>query len=258
MVNFSCPNCKTLFAHTTPGVKVLCPKCGQKISVPAPPPQSKTILGTWEPPTNPPHSSVAVPTAPVPAQPPAASPPYAASPGPCRTVPAEWWNVPTLPALPDPSVEEPIPLDQYAVLKSVPLPPPLPSASNPPPAFPPPVPAAVSLPDEPRRPARWVVPVSIGVLVAVIVGVVIASRNSADNPSNSADIPVSEPPDLVVIFQHSPRRSVAKLVRRGSPIPAGWEGGGGRLMSLEIGEREMQLSATLSNGKEGQTAKLTK
>ena len=161
------------------------------------------------------------------------------------------------------------------------LPPPLPPASKSlHQTLPPPVLFPVTPPDGPRRLSPWVVPVSIagGVLaiVAIIVGVVIVSRNSAFNtspsaraenpsdklqqkPSNSADSLVSKPPDdLVVIFQHSRRKSVAKLVRRGSPIPAGWEGGGGRLMSLEIGQREMQLGAMLSDGKEGETASLTK
>jgi hypothetical protein len=61
----------------------------------------------------------------------------------------------------------------------------------------------------------------------------------------------------MVIFQHSPHKSVAKLVRRGSPIPPGWEGGGGRLLSPEMAERETRLSALLANGNEGDTATLT-
>src|SRR5262249_8311915 len=68
----------------------------------------------------------------------------------------------------------------------------------------------------------------------------------------------AQPLDLTVIFQHSPNESVAKLVRRGSPIPPGWEGGGGRILSIEIANREDQLSAVLAGGKEGQTATLTR
>lgn len=52
MVRFSCPNCKTLCSHPTAGEKVMCPTCRQKLLVPSPPippPQNKTVLGTWEP-----------------------------------------------------------------------------------------------------------------------------------------------------------------------------------------------------------------
>lgn len=61
-------------------------------------------------------------------------------------------------------------------------------------------------------------------------------------------------PELVVIFQHSPRKSVGKLVQKGSAVPPGWEGGGGRTLSLELFQRESNISALLSNGKEGDTA----
>ncbi len=48
MIRFACGNCKAILSHPTTGVKVQCPKCGQKILVPsppAPPPQNKTVLG---------------------------------------------------------------------------------------------------------------------------------------------------------------------------------------------------------------------
>lgn len=56
MVNFACPNCMNLCSHTTPGEKVLCPKCGQKIFVPSPPippPQNQTVFAPWVPPPSP-------------------------------------------------------------------------------------------------------------------------------------------------------------------------------------------------------------
>src|SRR5947209_3551874 len=52
VLRFRCPNCRQLCSHTTPGEKVLCPRCGQKLRVPqppVPPPENKTVLGTWEP-----------------------------------------------------------------------------------------------------------------------------------------------------------------------------------------------------------------
>ena len=78
----------------------------------------------------------------------------------------------------------------------------------------------------------------------------------ADEPKGDARQP-EQKPDLMVIFQHTPGKSVAKLVKRGSPIPPGWQGGAGRLLSIQIGQAEGQLSATLADGKEGQTATLT-
>jgi hypothetical protein len=67
-----------------------------------------------------------------------------------------------------------------------------------------------------------------------------------------------QPPDLMVIFQHSPRTSIAKLVKRGSQIPAGWQGGAGRILSPEIFQRENQLGAMLADRNEGETATLTR
>jgi hypothetical protein len=86
------------------------------------------------------------------------------------------------------------------------------------------------------------------------------AEKPAEQPTQKpAEKPPAKPPeDLMVIFQHSPQESIAKLVKSGSPIPAGWEGGAGRTLSLEIYQRELQLSATLANGKEGDTATLTK
>jgi hypothetical protein len=51
MIRFTCPNCQTLCLHTVPGEKVYCPKCRQKVLVPAPP-QNKTVLGEWQPTTS--------------------------------------------------------------------------------------------------------------------------------------------------------------------------------------------------------------
>jgi hypothetical protein len=47
VVTFVCPTCKNPCTHSTPGEKVFCPTCGQKLLVPAPP-QSKTVLGDWQ------------------------------------------------------------------------------------------------------------------------------------------------------------------------------------------------------------------
>ena len=47
MIHFACPNCRTVL--TAPpervGAKAGCPKCGQRVQVPAPPPTNKTVLG---------------------------------------------------------------------------------------------------------------------------------------------------------------------------------------------------------------------
>jgi hypothetical protein len=64
--------------------------------------------------------------------------------------------------------------------------------------------------------------------------------------------------DLMVIYRHSPFESVGMLVRRNSPIPPGWEGGGGRVLSMEIYQAELHLAGSLSGGKEGQTARITR
>jgi len=55
MVNFTCPVCETLCSHPTAGVKVYCPKCGQKLLVPTP--RNKTVLGTSSPVTSSPTSA---------------------------------------------------------------------------------------------------------------------------------------------------------------------------------------------------------
>jgi len=60
--------------------------------------------------------------------------------------------------------------------------------------------------------------------------------------------------ELRVIFQHTPRKSVGKLVQEGSETPSGWQGGPGRTLSLELYQRESNISALLSGGKEGDTA----
>jgi DNA-directed RNA polymerase subunit RPC12/RpoP len=62
VVNFTCPTCKTLCAHTTPGEKVYCPKCGQKLLVPAAVAAPKTVLGEWQPTTGAPAAPVTTAT----------------------------------------------------------------------------------------------------------------------------------------------------------------------------------------------------
>jgi hypothetical protein len=107
---------------------------------------------------------------------------------------------------------------------------------------------------------RWVRPAAI----APQEGTPIAKAAKKENlvpktepqPKNDAD-QREQGTDLVVIFQHTPGKSVAKLVKRGSPIPPGWQGGAGRLLNIQVSQAEGQLSATLANGKEGQTATLT-
>jgi len=48
-VKFTCPNCKTVCHHSTPGAKVFCHTCGQRILVPGPPPpQNKTVVAPWQ------------------------------------------------------------------------------------------------------------------------------------------------------------------------------------------------------------------
>ena len=44
MPAFQCPRCRASLTHPTGGDKTLCPKCGQKVLVPMPPP-NKTTLG---------------------------------------------------------------------------------------------------------------------------------------------------------------------------------------------------------------------
>jgi hypothetical protein len=75
-------------------------------------------------------------------------------------------------------------------------------------------------------------------------------------PREQPNKPVSEPTEPVeldTIYQISPRRIVAKLVKKGSPIPPGWQSGGG-VMSFEQSNAMLQLSAVLAGGKEGDTA----
>ena len=89
----------------------------------------------------------------------------------------------------------------------------------------------------------------------------IAVAPEKENPATDklkGDVQPEQPPDLTVIFKHSPGKSIAKLVRRGSPIPDGWQGGAGRLVSIEVGQAEGQLSAMLADGKEGETATLAR
>src|SRR5438874_13246853 len=47
MIRFGCPSCKTVLS-TPPeqaGTKVGCPRCGQRLLVPQPPPPNKPLLG---------------------------------------------------------------------------------------------------------------------------------------------------------------------------------------------------------------------
>jgi hypothetical protein len=50
MIRYLCPRCKQSLAARDgeAGAKVNCLSCGQKVQVPAPPPASKTMLGTLE------------------------------------------------------------------------------------------------------------------------------------------------------------------------------------------------------------------
>jgi hypothetical protein len=77
------------------------------------------------------------------------------------------------------------------------------------------------------------------------------------SPPPKSEIPSEKRPELRVIFKHSPKKSVAKLIRRDSPTPPGWQGGSGRQLSAEYYQREFQLSAVLSEGKEGETSSIT-
>jgi DNA-directed RNA polymerase subunit RPC12/RpoP len=66
MLHFTCPRCKTLCSHTTPGEKVRCPKCGQKVLLPAQPPEDKTLLANWQMPTSTTQPPAALPVSPQP------------------------------------------------------------------------------------------------------------------------------------------------------------------------------------------------
>jgi hypothetical protein len=46
LVTVICPACKNLCLPATPGDKIFCTVCGQKVLVPMPP-QNKTVLGEW-------------------------------------------------------------------------------------------------------------------------------------------------------------------------------------------------------------------
>lgn len=92
---------------------------------------------------------------------------------------------------------------------------------------------------------KWSAPKSASALATPIGAVTLAEKNARS--------PAQEP-DLMLVFQHSPKVSVGKLVKENSPIPPGWEGGGGRILSPEYARRELDIAATLTDGKEGDTA----
>jgi hypothetical protein len=50
MIRFACPNCQKSLRHAELLAKVACPRCGQKIRVPSPPPAAgnPTVLGDWQ------------------------------------------------------------------------------------------------------------------------------------------------------------------------------------------------------------------
>jgi DNA-directed RNA polymerase subunit RPC12/RpoP len=52
VVRFSCPVCKAALEHPTPGAKLPCPNCGQRLQVPQPP-ANKTVLGVLPTPAAP-------------------------------------------------------------------------------------------------------------------------------------------------------------------------------------------------------------
>jgi hypothetical protein len=174
MIQFSCPNCKGHCTHSTPGEKVLCPKCGQKIRVPAPPPQSKTVLGTWEPTTISPQPPVAGSVPAVPAQP----------------------SAPALPR-PLPPVEESIPLAQFADEQT---PPALPAATSAPPPLPSPRPTPLPVPDGLRALPRWIVPVSIIGGAALILLVTVAIVLSTRSVKTFRDFKSKQPTDKTYTF----------------------------------------------------------
>ena len=103
---------------------------------------------------------------------------------------------------------------------------------------------------EPRRPGEPLAHEKRRFVGAVVVGV------RQPEQSSRAQQEQEQPPELRAIFQHSKTKSVGKLWRMDRPIPAGWQGGAGRVLSLEFSQRENQLSATLAGGEEGQMASL--
>jgi hypothetical protein len=235
-IRFGCPVCKSVLevADKKVGTKIACPKCTQRLRVPAPTPD-KTILGV----------AMAEPAA---VTTPAAAIAATAAP-----------NLPTAaPFVPDP----------FADITSM-------SAWR-----------FFKLPLWGWLVLGFGVALAAGaILTCIIVIAVVLSRptapTAAKKESSDAAKPEPQPkpgpaikgedaaklpdvaakaPDrqkLQTIFQHSPRKSIAKLVKEGSEIPPGWEGGPQwRKLTPELLQRENYLTAVLSHGVEGDTAEM--